>query len=415
MSEAADSLRIINATVLDVPGAQLLPDQTIVIERGRIISLEGGQASGSNLRVLDAHGLTVMPGLIDAHVHVMAAHLDLARLWNWPPSYTTAVALVELRALLQRGFTTVRDVAGADHGVAKAVAEGLVAGPRVLFAGRALSQTGGHGDMRDAGDDCTCRHSTEFTVLCDGVDEVRRAARNELRKGAHHVKLMLSGGVASPTDPIDSVQFSTDEVSAAVQEAKNAGRYVVGHAYTVETVDRALRCGVRSIEHGNLIDETSVALMVECRAFYVPTLITYVAMSEFWDQTGLPTSGKGKLSRVLDRGLAALDLAHKGGVQIAFGTDLLGELRSHQLREFLLRREVQQPIDIIRSATTTAAELINMSGEVGTVAVGAAADLLVLEGNPLADITVLTKPDTLLRAVVKGGVIVKNALSTFGA
>ncbi|WP_316959654.1 amidohydrolase family protein [Streptomyces sp. TRM68367] len=236
------------------------------------------------------------------------------------------------------------------------------------------------------------------------MDAVRTAVRDELRKGAHHIKVMASGGVASPTDRIDSTQYSMEELRTAVEEAEAANRYVTAHAYTARAVNCALEAGVRSIEHGNLIDDRSVELLRERDAFLVPTLTTYWALKQEGPAHGLPSSSHRKVDDVLHGGLAALERAARGGVRLVYGTDLLGGMHRHQNQEFRLRNQVQPPIDIIRSATTTAAELLGMAGEIGTVEVGALADLIVLDGDPLTDIDVLAEPRHITH-VVQGGLL----------
>ena len=353
-----------------------------------------------------------MPGLIDAHVHVTAVTADLAALEGWSPAYVTAQAAGVLRGMLDRGFTTVRDVAGADFGLAAAVEEGLLPGPRLLFGGKALSQTGGHGDLRPAGRVALDQHPCcpTLTVVADGVPEVRRAAREQLRRGAHHVKVMLSGGVASPTDRIDSVQFSMEELRAVVEEAAAANRYVTGHAYTAEAVNRGLEAGVRCIEHGNLMDDSSVARLRETGAFYVPTLATYAATAEEGLEHGFPADQHRKVFEVLDAGLGALELAHRAGVPIVYGTDLLGGMHRRQLTELTLRAEVQPAAEVLRSATTVAARLLGLQGRVGVVAPGAFADLLLVDGNPLERLALLTEPERHLRLVMKAGAIHRQEL-----
>jgi imidazolonepropionase-like amidohydrolase len=362
--------------------------------------------------VLDARGMTVMPGLIDAHVHVNAATADLGAIEEWAPSYLTARAAGILRGMLDRGFTTVRDVAGADYGIAAAVDEGLLAGPRVIFGGRALSQTGGHGDARGPGRALLDQHpcAPALTVVADGVAEVRKAAREQLRRGAHHVKVMLSGGVASPTDRIDSTQYSMEELVAVVEEARAANRYVTGHAYTAAAVNRGLEAGVGCIEHGNLMDESSVELFKRTGAFYVPTLATYAALADEGLDQGMPAAQHAKVFEVLDAGLGALELAHRAGLPIVYGTDLLGGMHRRQLTELTIRSEVQPAADVLRSATTVAARLLGLEGQVGVVAPGASADLLVVAGNPLEDLGLLTDPARNLRLVMAAGRAHRNDL-----
>ncbi|WP_425570194.1 amidohydrolase family protein [Nonomuraea rosea] len=374
---------------------------------GRIVETGHGLSAPDGTRVIDVAGAPVVPGLIDAHVHVTASTANLGSLGSMSPSYVAAHSARIMGDMLSRGFTTVRDASGADFGLADAQAEGLIRGPRLLFCGKGLSQTGGHADFRGRGEHLQDDHPCCAGVgrIADGVDAVRAAARDELRKGAHHIKVMASGGVASPTDRIDSTQYSMDELRAVVDEATAANRYVAAHAYTARAVDRALEAGVRSIEHGNLIDDHSVELFLRHEAYLVPTLVTYWALKEEGLAFGLPERSWRKVDEVLEAGLVALERAARGGVRLAYGTDLLGGMHRHQNHEFRLRREVQQPIDVLRAATTGAAELTGMAGELGTLAVGAHADLLVLDGDPLADIGVLADP-AHIRHVVQAGAIV---------
>ncbi|MEV4729378.1 amidohydrolase family protein [Saccharopolyspora sp. NPDC049426] len=374
---------------------------------GRIVETGRGLRAPDGARTVDLAGATVLPGLIDAHVHVTAATADLGSLTTWSPSYAAAHSARIMGGMLDRGFTTVRDASGADFGLADAQTEGLVRGPRLAFCGKALSQTGGHGDSRPRGTRVHDGHQccAGLGRIADGVDAVRAAARDELRKGAHHIKVMAGGGVASPTDRIDSTQYSMDELHAIVQEAEAANRYVAAHAYTARSVSRSLRAGIRSIEHGNLIDESNVDEFLEHDAFLVPTLVTYWALKTEGREFGLPEDSWRKVDEVLDAGLAALETAHRGGVKIAYGTDLLGGMHRHQNEEFRIRSEVQPPLDVIRSATTTAADLLGMSGEIGTLREGAVADLVVLDGDPFEDIAVLAEPKHIAH-VVQGGQLV---------
>ncbi|MDT0304482.1 metal-dependent hydrolase family protein [Streptomonospora wellingtoniae] len=380
----------------------------VLVHEGRVEEVGRALRAPESADEIDAAGRHLVPGLVDAHVHTTAASADLAGVAEQSPYYVAAHTSRILRGMLGRGFTTVRDVGGADHGVAAAVAEGLWAGPRVVFGGKALSPTGGHADLRSAGrqvlDDHAC--CPTMGLVCDGVSEVRRGARNQLRTGADHIKLMLSGGVASPTDRVDSMQFSAEEVRAAVEEAGNANRYVTGHAYTAGAVNRALELGVRCIEHGNLIDDSSVRRFVEHGAFLVPTLVTYEYLHREGAAAGLPAAGQAKVGDVLDAGLHALELAWKGGVRLVFGTDLLGSMHSHQSGEFSIRGRVQPAHEVLRSATVTAAELLGREGELGTVAPGAVADILLVDGDPLADAAVLAEPEHHLHAVLQGGALV---------
>jgi imidazolonepropionase-like amidohydrolase len=401
-----------NALVLDVVAGTYLPDRFVLVRDGRIAEITGVRPAWDGA-AFDLKGRVLMPGLCDGHVHVTAISADFATLTRTPPSYVTAKAAPILRGMLMRGFTTVRDAGGADYGLAQAVDEGLLPGPRILFSGHALSQTGGHGDVRGPGENgfgqCLC--CAGFGLVVDGVDAVRRACREEIRKGATQIKLMVSGGVASPTDRIDSTQFSEAEIRAAVEEAEAANIPVMAHAYTARAINRALRCGVDSIEHGNLLDDSSVALFRDLQKFLVPTLSTYRALADEGLAAGMPPALHTKVFQVLDAGLQALERAHRGGVTLVYGSDLLGPMHRHQLLEFALRGEVQAPIDVIRAATVNAAALFRRAGELGVVAPGARADLLVVQGDPLRDLAVLRDPDSNLRAILKDGAFVRNELA----
>ena len=404
---------ITNALLLDVVGGELIPDTQVLVTEGRIHEVGPSVGSSARARVIDLQGRVLMPGLCDAHVHVTAGTADFARLQRWSPYYVASHARHILNDMLMRGFTTVRDAGGADFGLAAAIEEGLISGPRLLYCGKALSQTGGHGDMRDPGEDdlgwCFC--CAGLGRICDGVSEVRRAARDEIRKGANHIKLMVSGGVSSPTDRISSTQFSREEITAAVEETDAAELYCMAHAYTARAINRALECGVRSIEHGNLLDQSSVDLLVEKEAFLVPTLSTFHSLAEEGTEAGMPAHLVAKVHDVLDAGLGALELAHRSGVKLAYGTDLLGVMHRHQSREFSLRGEVQAPLDVIRAATINAADLFGMEGEIGRVAPGARADLIAVDGNPLEDLGLLQGQGDHMPLIMKDGAVYKHTLS----
>lgn len=379
-----------NGRVLDVRSGRLLDGLTVVVSGGRIVAVGEDVAAPPSAQVLDLSGRTLMPGLIDCHVHVTQATADLAEIPTWPASYAAVRTAQVLRGMLHRGFTTVRDVGGADVGMARAVAEGLVEGPRLLVGGPILAPTGGH----------------FLTGTCDGATEVRKAVRAQMAGGAHHVKLTVGGSVVSPL-AIDGLLFSEDEIRAAVEEAAFADRYVAAHSYTAEGVERALRCGVRTIEHGNLIDAETVALLQEADAYLVPTLAGFDALARSGARH-LPAQRRHKLEGMLDSAYESLERADRAGVMIGYGTDLQGDMHARQLEEFRLRAQVQKPADIIRSATVVGAEIVGMAGRIGEIVVGAHADLLVVDGNPLEEITVLTNPDRRLRLVMREGRIVKE-------
>jgi imidazolonepropionase-like amidohydrolase len=396
-----------DAHLLDPAAGELSDRSWLELSAGRIADTGTGTApaAGEDTVVIDAAGATIMPGLIDAHVHLLLTTLDLVDAASWTPGYATVRALAEAERMLRRGFTTVRDVGGADYGMARALSEGLWLGPRLIYGGKALSQTGGHGDLRSKGEDALpcCQLRPSPARIADGVSEVRRAARDEFRKGAAHLKMFLSGGVASPLDEVSAVQYSDEEMRAAVIEADNHNRYVTVHAYHPRGVNRALRAGVRCVEHGNLLNDETITLLLEHDAYLVPTLVIYDQMYKFGEQAGIPEGNRRKNSEVREAAFSSLETAHRAKVNLVYGSDLLGSLQHAQLEEFTLRTQVQSPIDVIRSATTTAAKLLNLDGEIGTLTPGAYADLLILNGNPVDDITTLTTPQQHLRYVIKEG------------
>jgi imidazolonepropionase-like amidohydrolase len=411
-----DRIVLENCTLLDGTSPGLREGMHMLVEGDRIREVSDTRIVVSDARIIDLKGKTLMPGLIDAHVHLIATTVNLSRLAFEPMSLTVMRARHIAEGMLQRGFTSVRDAAGADWGLAAAVECGLLDGPRIFYAGRALSQTGGHGDFRPRtweADSCACcAASAQFTVVADGVPAVRKAAREELRCGATHIKMMASGGVASPADPIWNLQYSEDEIRAIVWEAQSWRTYVMAHAYTSEAVARCVRYGVRSIEHGNLIDQETAELMAREGAFLVPTLVTYEALHREGKQWGLPQVSIDKIKDVREAGLQSLEYAKAAGVKVGFGTDLLGETHHYQSLEFSLRAEVFSPFEVIQSATIVNAELLNRSGELGVLVPDALADMIVVDGNPLDDLTLLQGQGKHLLLIMKGGRLYKDDMGS---
>ena len=404
-----------NAAVLDAQAPHRREGCDVVVENGTIREVAERPVNLSGATVIDVAGRTVMPGLIDCHVHTIATMLNLGANAALPNAIVTLKSVHILRGMLERGFTTVRDAGGADYALALAIESGIVAGPRLFVAGRALSQSGGHGDFRGRWDErepCQCcRRAGALARVVDGVDEVRRAVREEIKAGAHQIKVMASGGVASPTDPIAFFGYSEDELHAIVAEAAAAQTYVMAHAYTPAAIGRAVRCGVRTIEHGNLIDDETARLMASREAYAVPTLVTYEALANEGAKLGLPPDSVEKIESVRKAGLESLAIFKRAGVKMAFGTDLLGESHVHQSGEFAIRARVLSPHEVICSATSVAAEVIRMEGKLGIVAPGAIADLLVVDGDPLRDLSVLEGQGKHLAAILQAGRFVKNRLA----
>lgn len=406
-----------NARLFDSLAGDFRPGTTIVIEGDRIAAVtQEPIVVDDAARTIDAGGRAVLPGLIDAHVHVVATSHDLAGLALQPASLVTAQSSHLMAAMLRRGFTTVRDAAGADHGLRSAVERGLFEGPRLFIAGQPISQTGGHADMRPQGVRgemyCACAGLGLIGAIADGVGEVRRAVREQVRQGANHIKIMAGGGVSSPTDPIDGTQFSVEELRAAVEEAEAANLYALAHAYSPRAVSRAVQAGVRSIEHGNLIDEATVRLMKRHGTYYVPTLATYAALAEEGARLGWSPAMLEKLQHVADRGLAAVRLARAEGVPIVFGTDLLGHMHGRQNTEFALRAPAVPAVELLQSATIVAARLMGQERHVGALVPGAFADLLVVDGDPLESLAMLAEPEAGIRLLMQAGRLVRDGLTS---
>jgi imidazolonepropionase-like amidohydrolase len=395
-------LTITNALVFDGVSAELA-EASLHIHDGTITEITApGEHVTHAERVIDAAGRTLIPGLIDAHFHAYGVSLNGIECDASPLSYLALAGARRLRRALARGFTTVRDVAGGDQGLARALDSGLVQGPRYLYTGPALSQTGGHGDARPAELDI-CLHGHHLCEVVDGVENLRVAVRERFRTGAHAIKIMTSGGVMSPTDPIRPAQYAPEEVAAVTAEATRRGSYVAAHAYSPEAIRHSVVNGVRSIEHGNLLDEPTAALMAEHEAFLVPTLATYDAMRRRGEGIGLPGFARTKNEEVLHSGQRAVQLALAAGVSVGFGTDLMGDLEDDQLTGLRLQTEAAGPLACLRSATSVNARLLARP-DLGHIAPGATADLVLLDTtDPLSDLGALWD-ETRPRQVIQAGV-----------
>jgi imidazolonepropionase-like amidohydrolase len=412
----AGTMLLADAFLIDCAGDEPRERVSVTVEDGRISGVfEGGsRPSGSWDRVVDCSGMTLMPGLTDAHVHIGAVDVNILDQHRERPSNLTALLMARIMEdTLMQGFTTVRDAGGTDWSFKAAVEQGLVEGPRLLVSDKPLSQTGGHGDWRRRSEtqqpEIFCPTAGMRSVVCDGVNEIRKAAREQLRLGADQIKVMASGGAMSPADELEATQYQIEEIKAAVEEAEAARTYVMAHAYNDGSVRNCLRAGVRSIEHGNLIDEETAGLMVEAGAYLVPTLVTYEAISDEGEAYGVPEDVIRKINQARELGIQALRYAYEAGVKIASGSDLLGPLQDRKARELEIKTEVMTQMEVLVSATRTNAELFGLQDEIGTVEEGKMADLLVVDGNPLEDVSILQKKENL-KMILKGGRVVKDAL-----
>jgi imidazolonepropionase-like amidohydrolase len=401
-----------NGHIVDGTAAEKSAPVDVVLDNGRVVEIGPNLTSPSAERI-DLKGRTLMPGLIDCHVHVTAALADLGANARLPDSLVTARALVLMRNMLARGFTTVRDVGGADHGLIQVTREGIFPTPRVITSGKALSQTGGHCDFRGRFDSSpppvTRIPLGAIGRVCDGEQEIRRAAREEIKGGADFIKIMANGGCASPTDPIHFLGFSRQELLAVVEEASNAGTYVSAHLYTDEAIRRCVECGVHSLEHCNLIEKETAILAAERGAVAVPTLVTYEKLVSEGAAKGFPADSIAKVAKVGNAGLGSLTIMREAGLTMAYGSDLLGDMQWHQSEEFVIRGRVLPAHEVIASATHIAARLLRMEGEIGVIKVGAHADLIVVDGDPLRDLSLLTGQGAHMPLIIKGGAFVKRS------
>lgn len=414
-----DSILLTNGALLDPRATELQPGYSVLIEGDTIREVSDRPIKSASARVIDVKGKTIMPGLIDLHAHMVATQFDLPSLARMPNVLATLKSVPIMHDILRRGFTTVRDAGGAGLPLKQAVESGLVQGPRLFVAGRALSQTGGHGDGRERTDympnDAPCNCCVRVGALSrvvDGVDALRRAVREELQMGADQIKIMASGGVASPTDPVGALGYSEDEIRAVVAEAEGRGTYVMAHAYTAKAMQRAVRCGVRTIEHGNLVDDEAAAVIAEHGAYVIPTLVAYEALHLIGSENGLSQDSAAKIDLVRDAGLRSLEILRRAGVKMGFGSDLLGEGQRMQSDEFTIRAQVLSPAEILRSATLIGAEVLGLEGKVGRLAPGAFADVLIVDGDPFRNLACLTGQGEHIPLVMKGGKIEFDELTS---
>lgn len=406
------TMLIRNARIVDGTSPEATDPVDIHIESGRFTEVGKGLKLTAD-EELDLKGGIVMPGLIDCHVHVIATSANLGLNAELPDSLVALRSAQLMRNMLMRGFTTVRDLGGATRGLQMAVEEKLVEAPRLVICGKALSQTGGHTDYRGPFQNRDVSYYAEklgtLGRVCDGVPEVLRAAREELKGGAQYIKIMADGGVSSPSDPIGYLVFSEEEIRAAVMVAKNFGTYVSAHLYDDRAIVRALDCGVECIEHGNLISDDSIARIAREGQVIVPTNIAYEALARDGAKYGLPPESVAKIEDVREAGLEKLEKLYKAGATVGYGSDLLGGLHKYQSEEFAIRGRYLPADAVIRSATVDAAKVLRMEGEIGVIAPGAHADLVVVDGNPLDDLGLLASGGDHLSLILQGGKVVKQS------
>jgi imidazolonepropionase-like amidohydrolase len=415
MARKPKTLILANAAIVDGTRDRPQGGMHVFVEGDIIREVSAKPIKTPAGQTLDLKGRTLMPGLIDCHVHVIATMTNLGQNAYLPDALVALRAARIMEGMLARGFTTVRDVGGAEIGLKLAQQEGLINGPRLVISGKGLSQTNGHADLRGRFDDRPTawleRRLGCLGRIVDGVDACRKAAREEIKAGADLIKIMANGGVASPTDPIAFLGFSRDEIIAIVEEAANAKTYVAAHLYTDEAIRRAVECGVISVEHANLIEPDTAKLMREKGAFAVPTVVVYDALANEGASLGLPPDSVAKVETVRKGGMRSLEVLSKAGVMMGYGSDLIGmSMHRHQSDEFLIRARVMKPHDVISHATVNAAKICMMEGRIGTIAPGAYADMIAVDGDPLKDLALLTGQGRHMPMIMQGGRMVKNRL-----
>ncbi len=401
----------------------------VLVEGNLIKQVSAAAISAPGATVIDGGGGTLMPGLIEAHAH-LSLHGDLFQVrndLNW--MYVGAKSGAEAGHMLMRGFTTARDAAGPTNGLRKVIDAGHVVGPRIYSAGPAISQTGGHFDIRGLNEPnyyflgmSDPKQFMEWAYLADGVPEVQKAAREILRKGSTHIKIMAGGGVATVYDPLDGLQFTPEEIRAIVVEAEKLGTYAMAHIYTPEAITIALEAGVKCIDHGMLIDDKTMRLLKRKDAFLVPSLAVGLFTPEELAFAWPTPETKAKGARIIAGMENEVILAKKHKVKIGFGTDFFGptnEAFAMQALEFKARAKYFTPIEILRQVTSTNAAIVAMSGPMmnpylqgplGVIQKGAYADILIVNGNPLDDIEILGDAKNNIPLIMKDGVIYKNTL-----
>jgi imidazolonepropionase-like amidohydrolase len=405
-----------DARIIDCKGSDPIENGNVVVENSRIKDVLSGCAGQlpAEADKINCKGKTLLPGIIDAHVHIGSIDATFTEQQRGHFTSTLVIKAIKiLKETLDQGFTTVRDEGGADYGFKQAVTEGLIPGPRLFICGRIISQTGGHADSRLPTETYVPVEQMAGVMagVYDGVDAVRLAAREQIRQGVDHLKVMAGGGAMSPADEIDTAQYSLDELKALVFEALNAGKYVSAHCYSDRSIQNALQSGVRTIEHGNLMSRQVAEDMKAAGAYLVPTIITYEKLSSMGREFGVSENNIRKINQALEKAYDALATAVEVGVKIGCGSDLLGPMQVYKAGALTCQARVMGAMGALMAATKTNAQIINQEKNLGTIEPGKLADLILVDGDPLADISILEQYQDKIVLIMQGGNIYKQMLS----
>lgn len=408
------SLTIQNVTLIDGTGSQPAEHVNVHVEHEKIVAIDYARSSTRGDLVIDGKGLTLTPGLIDAHVHVgYPLQIDDLLSGKISPAEHAAAIFDTLGDALEQGFTALRDVAGLDGGVVAAIEKRGVRGPRVWCAGAGLCQTGGHGHMAptwEPPDTWAARGIAGLATLAfvvDSPDAVRRAARENFRRGASFIKMCVSGGVISEHDKLSDTQFTIDEVKAAVEEASARGTYVTVHAHNNAGIRNAVAAGVLCIEHGSEIDDATAQLMARHAVALVPTLAIHATLEQDAEELGFPPEVCQRVVGKLAQGISATRAALRAGVKVGLGSDLAGHRQTFRGLELELRSGFQDPLDVLTSASSINAQIMRVSDQIGAVRPGLFADMVLWDGNPVEQPSMFNTRDRAV-VVLKGGRIVKD-------
>ncbi len=415
-------IRLKNARIFDGVGSALIDGRDVLVHDGRIKDIIGAADTVSEAEVIDCGGGTLMPGMIDAHWHSILAGISQATAMTADIPYIHLVAAQEAERTVLRGFTTVRDVGGPSFALKRAIDEGRLAGPRIYPSGAMISQTSGHGDFRlraevprSAQADLSLAEKAGIAVIADGDHEVLRRVREQLMLGASQIKIMGGGGVASAYDPIDALQYSPAEMKAAVSAAADWGTYVCVHTYTSAGIQRALESGVKSIEHGQLTDEETVKRMADAGVWW--SIQPFLADEDA--NTYASPEQREQQKMIAEGTVRAVEWGRKYKVKMALGTDILFNPKGtgSQGRQLAKFARWYDNAEVLRMLTSGNADLAALSGKrnpypakLGRIEAGAYADILVLDGNPLEDISLIANPETSMLLIMKDGRVIKNLL-----